>query len=662
MELSFLKDIVVIFALSTLVNLIFTKFRIPTIAGYLLTGIIAGPHLLSLVKDAHNIEMLAEIGVVFLLFTIGMEFSLKHLMKIRRIVFLGGFMQVTITAAVFYLASRFLDISREGALLFGFLMALSSSALVLKILQERSEVTSNYGRTVVGILIFQDLLLAPLLLLTDLLAQTNVNFATEFLILTAKVAAIIGLAYAGNKWLLPKLLTVIASTKNQELFMISIFLICFAIALLSFELGMSLAFGAFLAGLMISESEYSHNIFGNFYTIKDVFSSFFFVSIGMLFDVHFVIDNWLLVMVCFLLVITMKSFIAGGTGFVLGHTLKGTILIGLALSQVGEFSFILASIGFDNGILPGFYYQLFLAVAVLSMGMTPFLFYFSPMLVEVISKLPLPVAVRDGLFPLKELTLPPFNNHLVIIGKDPSAQKLSLMARYNNIRHISIIFDPTLAHEKMNEGDTVVYGDAVNEPVLRKAYAENADVVVISVGNLVPSLAIVEKVRKINNNAYILVRSATVTNIEQLYKVGADEVIPEKLEIAIDMMNRILTKRHVPNKEINRIISGIRNRSLGAFSEKDLVNKPSIFDEFHNMNISVINIGPNSSAEGMTLIGLDLRRRTGVTILAIKRGPEIIEHPAPDTVLHGSDIAYVIGEPDQVKQADALLNVSRHSA
>lgn len=662
MELSFLKDIVVIFALSTLVNLIFTKFRIPTIAGYLLTGIIAGPHLLSLVKDAHNIEMLAEIGVVFLLFTIGMEFSLKHLMKIRRIVFLGGFMQVTITAAVFYLASRFLDISREGALLFGFLMALSSSALVLKILQERSEVTSNYGRTVVGILIFQDLLLAPLLLLTDLLAQTDVNFATEFLILTAKVAAIISLAYAGNKWLLPKLLTVIASAKNQELFMISIFLICFAIALLSFELGMSLAFGAFLAGLMISESEYSHNIFGNFYTIKDVFSSFFFVSIGMLFDVHFVIDNWMLVMVCFMLVITMKSFIAGGTGFVLGHTLKGTILTGLALSQVGEFSFILASIGFDNGILPGFYYHLFLAVAVLSMGLTPFLFYFSPMLVEVISKLPLPVAVRDGLFPLKELTLPPFNNHLVIIGKDPSAQKLSLMARYNNIRHISIIFDPTLAHEKMNEGDTVVYGDAVNEPVLRKAYAENADVVVISVGNLVPSLAIVEKVRKINNNAYILVRSATVTNIEQLYKVGADEVIPEKLEIAIDMMNRILTKRHVPNKEINRIISGIRNRSLGAFSEKDLVNKPSIFDEFHNMNISVINIGPNSSAEGMTLIGLDLRRRTGVTILAIKRGPEIIEHPAPDTVLHGSDIAYVIGEPDQVKQADVLLNMSRHSS
>ena len=662
MELSFLKDIVVIFALSTLVNLLFSKYRIPTIAGYLLTGILAGPHLLSLVRDTHNIEMLAEIGVVFLLFTIGMEFSLKHLMKIRRIVFLGGFLQVTITAAVFYLASRFLDISREGALLFGFLMALSSSALVLKILQERSEVTSNYGRTVVGILIFQDLLLAPLLLLTDLLAQSNVNFATEFLILSAKVAGIIGLAYTGNKWLLPKLLDIIARAKNQELFMISIFLICFAIALLSYELGMSLAFGAFLAGLMISESEYSHNIFGNFYTIKDVFSSFFFVSIGMLFDVHFVIDNWMLVGACFLLVTVLKSFIAGGTGFILGHTLKGTVLIGLALSQVGEFSFILAGIGFDNGILPAFYYQLFLAVAVLTMGITPFLFYFSPELVRAISGLPLPDAMRNGLFPLKELTLPPFNNHLVIIGKDPSALKLSLMARYNNIRHISIIFDPTLAHEKMEEGDTVVYGDAVNEPVLKKAYTENADVVVISVGNLISSMAIIEKVRKINAEAYILVRSTTVMNVEQLYKVGADEVIPEKLEIAIDMMNRILTKRHIPHKEISRIITGIRNRTLGAYSEKDLVNKPSIFDEFHNMKISVISIGTNSTAEGMTLIGLDLRRKTGVTILAIKRAQEVIEHPAPDTIIHGGDIAYVIGEPEQVRQADLLLNITRHSA
>jgi len=655
MELTVLKDIVVIFALSTLVNLVFTKFRIPTIAGYLLTGIIAGPHLLSLVNNVRNIELLAEIGVVFLLFTIGMEFSLQHLMKIRRIVFLGGFIQVTVTAGVFYAASRFFGISREGALLFGFLMALSSSALVLKLLQERSEVTSNYGRTVVGILIFQDLLLAPLLLLTDILSESSVDVVREVFILMVKVAGIIGLAYAGNKWLLPRLLGAIARTRNQELFMMSIFLICFAIALLSFELGMSLAFGAFLAGLMISESEYSHNIFGNFFTIKDVFSSFFFVSIGMLFDISFVTQNWQLVVVVFFLVVILKSFIAGGTGFILGHTLKGTILTGLALSQVGEFSFILARIGFDNSILPEFYYHLFLAVAVMTMSVTPFLFYFSPVLVNVISKLPIPKVVREGLFPLKEVEIPAFSDHLVIIGKDPSALKLSLMARYNNIRHISIVFDPSLAHEMMKNGDIVVYGDSINEPVLRKALVENADVVVISVGNLIPSMAIIEKVRNLNKKAYILVRSTTIENVEQLYRVGADEVIPEKLEIAIDMMNRILTRKHMPQKEINRIITGIRNRSLGAFSEKDLVNKPSIFDEFQNINITYLEVGHNSPADGKTLIEVDLRKKTGVTILALKRGNEVIEHPSADTVIMGGDIAYFICDPDHFKYSDLLL-------
>jgi CPA2 family monovalent cation:H+ antiporter-2 len=655
MELSILKDIVVIFALSTLVNLIFTKFRIPTIAGYLFTGIIAGPHLLSLVSATHNIELLAEIGVVFLLFTIGMEFSLKHLLRIRRIVFLGGLIQVTVTAVVFFIASRLFGMKWQGALLLGFLVALSSSALVLKILQERSEVTSNYGRTILGILIFQDLLLAPLLLFTDLLAKDSVSITREFLILTIKVIGIIGLVYVGNKWLLPKLLHIIAMTKNQELFMISIFLICFAIALLTYKLGMSLAFGAFLAGLMISESEYSHNVFGNFLTIKDVFASFFFVSIGMLFDLSFVMGNYQLVIISVVLVLVVKTIIAGGTGFILGHTLKGTILIGLALSQVGEFSFILARIGYDNSLLSEFYYQLFLAVAVITMAFTPFLFYLSVPLSNFLLKLPLPVVLKEGLFPLKEIRIPDFKNHLVIIGKDPSAIKLSLMAKYENLKHVAIIFEPSLAREKINCGDIVVYGDAVNEPVLRKAHVDSADMVVISVGSIVPCMAIIEKVRQMNKNAYILVRSATVSNVEQLYKVGADEVLPEKLEIAIDLLNRILVRRQTPQKEISRIINHIRHRSLGDFSRKDLVHQPSIFDEFQNIHISVVNVENGSQADGRSLIETDLRKKTGVTLLALKRGSEIIEHPAPETILMGGDIAYIVGEPDQVRLAAELL-------
>lgn len=655
MELVILKDIVIIFALSTLVNLIFTRIKVPTVVGYLLTGIIAGPHLLSLVNERHEIEVMAEIGVVLLLFTIGMEFSLKHLLRIRRIVFFGGFLQVSLTAGAFYAATYFYKMSWQGGIFVSFLAALSSSALVLKILQERSELTSNYGRTVLGILIFQDLMLVPLLLFARLLRDNAVDIPNELLILIIKVIIIIGLVYVGNKWLLPKLLHLIALAKSQELFLMSIFLICFGIALLTSKLGMSLAFGAFLAGLMLSGSEYSHNVFGNFLPFKDIFTSFFFVSIGMLLDLSFVIDNYQLVIMSVLLIIILKTVIAGGTGFILGHTFQGTVLVGLALSQVGEFSFILAKIGFNYSILSDFYYQLFLAVAVITMALTPFLINLSSPLATALIKLPLPKFLINGLFPLKEIEIPEFKNHLVIIGKDASALKLSVMAKYNNLRHISIIFDPSIAKEKMENGDLVVYGDAVNEPVLRKAHADTADIVVISIGSIIPAMSIIEKIRQINKNVYILVRAPHIQNVEQLYKLGADQVLPEKLEIAIDLLNRILVKRLVPQKEVNRILTHIRNINLGVFSEKDLVNQPSILDEFSNINISAIKVEGDSHAYGKSLIDIDLRKRTGVTLLAIKRGSDIIEHPVPKTVFQDNDIAYVLGDPEQVNLASELF-------
>ena len=655
MNIDILKDVVIIFALSTLVNLIFTRIKVPTVIGYLLTGIIAGPHLLSLVGAGHEIELMAEIGVVLLLFTIGLEFSLKHLLKIRKIVFLGGFMQVILTAAAFFVASRFYGMSVKGGLFISFLAALSSSALVLKLLQDRSEITSNYGRTVVGILIFQDLLLVPLLLFTNILSDSSLNLPKELLILVVKVVFIIGLVYAGNRWLIPRLLHLIAMAKNQELFLMSIFLICFAIALLTSQMGMSLAIGAFLAGLMISDSEYSHNAFGDFLPFKDIFTSFFFVSIGMLLDLSFVIDNFQLVILSVLMVLVLKMVIAGGTGFMLGHTFQGTILIGLSLSQVGEFSFILAKLGFDNSILSDFLYQLFLAVAVITMAMTPFLIYLSKPITKSMLKLPLPKFLINGLFPLPEPEIPEFKNHLVIIGKDASATKLSVMARYNNIRHISIVFDPSISREKMKHGDLVVYGDAVNEPVLKKAHVDKADIVVISVGSIIPSMSIIEKVRKMNKNVFILVRSPLIQNIEQLYRIGADQVLPEKFEIAVDMLNIILFRWLVPQKEINRIITHIRNTNLGVFTEKDLINQPSILDDFSHIKISAIRVEADSPAEGRSPIDIDLRKRTGVTLLAIERNHEILEHPVPETVLLRDDIAYVLGDPEQVNYASELF-------
>ncbi len=656
MDFSILKDIVVIFALSTLVNLVFTRIKVPTVVGYLMTGIIAGPHLLSLVRGEHEIEILAEIGVILLLFTIGMEFSLKHLLKIRRIVFFGGLFQVLLTAGIFYVVTRFYNLDWQTGVFIGFLTALSSSALVLKLLQERSELTSNYGRTVLGILIFQDLMLVPLLLFTNLIGNNEVNLSRELLVLAMKAVFILGFVYAGNKWLLPKLLYLIAQTKNQELFTMSIFLICLAIALLTYQLGMSLAFGAFLAGLMVSESPYSHNAFSNLLPFKDTFTSFFFVSIGMLLDLNFVADNYPLIILSVGLVIILKALIAGGTGFILGHTFRGVVLVGFALSQVGEFSFILAKIGLNNSVLNAYYYQLFLAVAVITMALTPFIMKLSLPLANVLLKLPLPEYLVNGIFPLQEIEIPDLRNHVVIIGKDNSALKLSKMASLNNIHHVSIIFDPLIAKEKIQNGEVVVYGDAVNEPILLKAHVDSAEIVLISVGSLIPSMAITEKVRNLNKKAYIIARVKHIENVEQLYKIGADQVFPEKLEIAIDMFNRVLVQKLYPQKEVNRILTHIRNLNLGEFSEKDILNQPTIFDELPNMNISAITVESNAKAAGRSLAEIRLRTETGVTLLAIRRGTEIIEHPTPETIFEPDDTVYVLGDPEQVNLAFELFS------
>ena len=658
METTLLKDIVIIFALSVFVNLVFTKIKIPSIVGYLLTGIIAGPSILSLISSHHEIELLAEIGVVFLLFTIGMEFSLKHLLKIRRIVFFGGFLQVSLTAGAFYFVSGFFKLGWQEGLFFGFLIALSSSALVLKLLQERSELSSNYGRTILGILIFQDLLLVPLLLFTNLFGEQDIDFRKEILLLSLKVIGIIGFVYIGNKWLLPKLLHRIAMTKSQELFMMSILLICFSTALLTYSLGMSLAFGAFLAGLIISESDYSHNAFANLISFKDTFMSFFFVSVGMLLDIRFVIDNYQIVIISVGLVVGIKTIIAGATGFAMGHTFRGTVIVGLALCQVGEFSFILAKIGLDKAILTNFYYQLFLAVTVITMALTPFFMSISGSISGILSKLPMPKFMVKGLFPLKEMEIPDFENHLVIIGKDASAQKLSIMAQMNNINHISIIFDPLIAKERMLKGDTVIYGDAVNEPILRKAHVETADIVVVSIGDIIPSLSIIEKIKHINRTAFIIVRVKSIKNVAQFYKQGADQVIPEKLEIAIDLFNRILIKKLYPQCEVNRLLTHIRSTNLGEFIEKDTVNQSSILDQLPNVSVIAIKTDAGSVAYGKSLFDIDLRKKTGVTLLAIKRENEIIEHPEPEIIFNKNDTVYLLGNPEQINFASELFIVN----
>lgn len=659
MELTLLKDIVIIFALSTFVNYLFTKIKVPTIIGYLFTGIIAGPFLLGIISSIHQIELIAEIGVVLLMFTIGLEFSINHLFKIRKIVFVGGFMQLILTAGVTMLIAKLYDMTWTGAVFVGFLTALSSTAVVLKLMQERSEITSNYGRTVVGILIFQDIILIPLLLFTPMLGGESTNTSQELILLLTKTVFLVGLVYVGNRWLMPKILQMIAHTRNQELFMMSIFVICLSVALLTSELGISLAFGAFLAGLMISESEYSHNAFGHLIPFKDTFTSFFFVSIGMLLDLGFIAENPWLVASTIILVLLVKMVIAGGTAFVLGHTFRGTIMVGFALCQVGEFSFILAQSGLQYQIIPEHYYQLFLAVAIISMSFTPLLIMASRPVANKLLKFPLPKLWVEGLFPLPQITVPELKNHVVFIGKDSRAMNLSTMAKYLNIPYISIIFDPGIVKKLQEKGETAIYGDAINEPILEKAHIQTADVAVISVGNLIISMSIIERIRKLNPHIFIIARTKHVFEIEELYRTGADQVIPEEFETAIDLFERMLQKRLVPQREINMVTAKIRDDHYGIF--RDRSNESDLlFKELPNLEIRALKVREGSTVTGKSIKDIHFRKTFGVTLVAILRGKKLIEHPDVDTRLEDSDIVYVMGKSEQIARAFDLFGQKKN--
>ncbi|MDO8928457.1 MAG: cation:proton antiporter, partial [Bacteroidota bacterium] len=546
--------------------------------------------------------------------------------------------------------ARMYDLSWEAAWFIGFLTALSSTALVLKILQERGELTSNYGRTVVGILVFQDIILIPLILLTPMLGGKTANIGLDLFFLGIKSIGIIALVYVGNRWIMPKVLHLIALTKNKELFLMSILLICLAVALLTAELGMSLAFGAFLGGLMISRSEYSQDAFGHVIPFKDTFTSFFFVSIGMLLDLSFVFDNILLVLATVLLVIVIKTIVAGGTAFVLGHTFRGTVVVGLALAQIGEFSFILAKIGQNYQILTDFYYQLFLSVTIVSMAASPFIILIAKPAANMMLKLPIPPLLINGLFPLQEIEVPEMQNHIVLIGKDSRSLNLSRMASRMKLPYVSIVFDPADARKRQLKGESVIYGDAMNEPILRKAHTEMAEIVVISIGETITALGIIAKVRDLNKHAYIIVRSKYVSNIEDFYQMGANQVIPEEFETAIELFERVLKKLLIPKGDIEAAISRIRDDNYGIFREKEENNSVTLTDMIPDVEIVALKAANYQLFPGNSLKEIRLRKLYGLTVVAVKRDGEILENPGAGFIFRLNDVVYVLGKPEKIAQ------------
>lgn len=543
MELPLLKDIFVIFGLAVGVALICHRFRIPPVVGLIITGVIAGPHGLGLTTEAEAVKQLAEVGVIFLLFTIGLEFSIDSIRLVKRLFFVGGPLQVFGTAGIVFGLALARGAGVPLAILIGLTASLSSTAIILKLLQDRSELTSPHGKGTMAILIFQDIAFVPMMLVIPFLAgQGTENMWAQVGWLVVKVAIIwLAVAFAAPR-LVPRLLTYIARTQSNELFLLSTGVLCFAVAWLTSLAGLSLALGAFLAGLILSDSEHSHRTLENILPFRDVFSSFFFISMGMLLDARYVAAHAPEVLLGTAAVIVIKGLVTTGVMEMLGLPYRVSALTGISLAQTGEFSLILLSAGLAAGLLSEGDYQFVLAACLFSMVTAPFLVSVAHLLTDLAARTPMPTKLREGrYFVHGDATQRP-TDHIVIVGYGVIGAMVGHSARLCNIPYEAIELNYDMVRMQQQRGVPIFYGDATQEASLLKANIRAARVLVVAIPDPNGTQRVVALARRLNPGVDIVTRTRYVRDMARLYALGANDIVSEEVEASIKIFSVVLEK------------------------------------------------------------------------------------------------------------------------
>lgn len=652
----FLHDMGIIFLLAIGVVLLCFRLRIPPVIGFLVTGMLAGPAGLKLVEDLHVVEMMAEIGVVLLLFTIGIEFSLKELWQIRRPVFLGGSLQALTTTAVGTALAWGLGLPLNSAVFCGFLLTLSSTAIVLKLLQEKAEMNAPQGRLSLALLIFQDVAAIPMMLLIPFLAGTQNSSQSSAGMIALKIIGVVVLTLLSARFVIPWILNQVVATRIRELFLITVAGICLVIAWLSSAVGLSLALGAFIAGLIISESEYSHQAMGHILPFRDVFTSLFFVSTGMLLGYQSIINNLWTLLWLLPLALGIKVVLVALASRVVGYSLRISLMGGLMLAQIGEFSLIVGKLGYQSDLLTPAQYQLFLALAVLSMVFTPIAFWLAARCSQW-----LPELVQDKPSVIQNHTLP----RLLIIGYGIGGRNLAHTARIADIPYQILEMNLETVRQEQAAGVPIHYGDATQQEVLTHLGIEHAQVLSIMISDATATRRIVELARRMQPHLWIVVRTRFVHEIDALYDLGASDVIAEEFESSIEVFSRVLNRFMVPHDEVETLVNDIRSAHYGVFrqeqSEQSMASQ-QIAVRLPDVELTSVRVDSNSALEGITLEHSQLRQRFNLTVLAIERHRTSHAQPQPQWLIQAGDILVLMGNKESILALRAYLKPASKTA
>jgi CPA2 family monovalent cation:H+ antiporter-2 len=554
MELIFLDDILIISGLAIAASFVCLRLKLPTIVGFLVAGALAGPHGFGFIGDVEEVEHMADIGVIFLLFTIGLEFSMARLFSIKRAALLGGSVQVGLTLLATAVVAHAFEFTWAQSVFMGFLFALSSTAVVLKLLQERSALDTPHGRTALGILIFQDIIIVPMMIVTPILGGEGGPLGRELTLIAGKALLLLAFIYLSAKWIIPLVLYRITGTRSRDLFLLVVIFIAFALAWTTSWLGMSLALGAFLAGLMIAESEYHVQAASNILPFREIFMSFFFVAVGMLLDIHAVLDHAWIVLLLTASLILFKFIFAGLATLVIGYPLRTVLLVGLTLGQVGEFSFILAEVGRGYGLLPGDSHAVFIAVTVLTILVTPFMMGLEKRANALAERFPWKgfLAMDGG------LKIEPMQNHVVIVGFGLVGRQIARVAKASAIPYRVIELNPDTVRRERKAGEPILYGDATYAEVLHSAGVDRAKLLVVTAPDTAVAGRLTHLARGLNAEIRIIFRARFFTEIETLNRIGVDEVVPDELEASIEIYRRVLMHYEVPAGRVQDLCRELR--------------------------------------------------------------------------------------------------------
>jgi monovalent cation:H+ antiporter-2, CPA2 family len=652
-DLSALQDVLILLVLALANAWLFSRMRQSPIVGYLTTGLLVGPYGFHLIKGVHEVEMVAEIGVVLLLFTIGLEFSYKRIVRLKKLLLSAGTMQVTCTFLAVTCGTYLLGEPLRAAVVLGMAMALSSTAIVLKLLLERGEIDSAHGRIALAILLFQDICVIVFIVALPLLSAQAESFSLWGIL---RSAIILGGLYLFVRHLLKPLLRAILQTRAPELFRLTILALVLGTAWVTAHAGLSLALGAFLAGLALAESDSSHQVMADIIPFRDVFLAVFFISVGMLVDIRLLIGNFGAVLIGIALLSLAKVMAGTGAGLVSRYPLHTAMVAGLMIFQVGEFSFILLAQARTLELIPPSTYQLALSIIALSMMLTPMVFRFAQPLSLRIARL-LGRYDQHSLDSSVERTAN-LEGHVIIAGYGLAGKNVARTLRDMRLPYIHIEMNGEVVRQARKTGEIILHGDATAAAVLEAAGILRARAMVLAINDPSALARAIPAARELNSELYILARTHYVTHIEPLMKVGADDIITDEFSSGLEMAAFLLQAFKVPEGRVLKILSALRKEHQQRYQpdERSTDNLTGYLSVLDGGEIEIHAVPDNSPCIGKTLAELDFRARTGVTVMGVIRSERVIYSPTADLCLATGDTLMLLGDDDNIRKARDFLN------